>query len=237
MLYMIKNRGGGGGEEICKMKSSRRSASNFTLPPPPVIWIVFLYFCSCTDSIFLVVRQWANHVAGCQPIHICDVSKPSANVWNIFQASTGDFPVTSGGGRNVKFTCEGAKQYIFVMFPSPQPMYVRVPNTGFFWFLQCFQDFPSPQHMFGIYFRLVLVIFCYKRGGGNVKLICEGTNQCIFVMFPSPQPMFGIYFRLVLVIFLLQEGGEKCKIDMSGYQTMHICDVLKPSANVWNISG
>ena len=65
----------------------------------------------------------------------------------------------------------------------------------FFGFLQCFQDFPSPEHMFGIYFRLVLVIFCYKR------------------------------------------GGEKCKIDMSGYQTMHICDVLKPSANVWNISG
>ena len=66
-------------------------------------------------------------------MHICDVSKPSANVWNIFQASPGDFPVTSGGGgRNVKFTCEGAKQCIFVMFPSPQPMYVRVPNTGFF---------------------------------------------------------------------------------------------------------
>ena len=26
-------------------------------------------------------------------MHICDVSKPSANVWNIFQASPGDFPV------------------------------------------------------------------------------------------------------------------------------------------------
>ena len=97
-------------------------------------------------------------------MHICDVSKPSANVWNIFQASTGDFLVTSGGGwRNVKFTCEGAKQCIFVMFPSPQPMYVRVPNTGFF-FGGIFAMFPSPQHMFEIYFRLVLVIFGYKRG-------------------------------------------------------------------------
>ena len=53
-------------------------------------------------------------------MHICDVSKPSANV------------------------CEGAKHWIF------------------FWI---FAMFPSPQHMFGIYFRLVLVIFCYKRGG------------------------------------------------------------------------
>ena len=30
-------------------------------------------------------------------MHICDVSKPSANVWNIFLASPGDFPVTRGG--------------------------------------------------------------------------------------------------------------------------------------------
>ena len=36
------------------------------------------------------------------------------------------------------------------------------------------------------------------------------------------------------MIFLLQEGGEKCKIDMSGNQTMHICDFFKPSAYVWN---
>ena len=71
-----------------------------------------------------------------------------------------------------------------------------------------------------------------QEGGGILKLICEGTNQCIFVMFPSPQPMFGIYFRLVLVIFLLQVGGvEKCKFYMRGCQTMHICDVSKPSAN------
>ena len=27
-------------------------------------------------------------------------------------------------------------------------------------------------------------------------------------------------------------GGEKCKICMRGCQTMHICDVSKPSANV-----
>ena len=31
-------------------------------------------------------------------MHVCDVSKPSAYVWNIFQASPGDFPVTRGGG-------------------------------------------------------------------------------------------------------------------------------------------
>ena len=31
-------------------------------------------------------------------MHICDVSKPSANVCNIFQASPGNFPVTRGGG-------------------------------------------------------------------------------------------------------------------------------------------
>ena len=37
------------------------------------------------------------------------------------------------------------------------------------------------------------------------------------------------------MIFLLQEGGEKCKMDMSGYPTMHSCDVSKPSANVWNL--
>ena len=140
--------------------------------------------------------------------------------------------------------------------------------------------FPSPQHMCGIYFRLVLVIFCYKRGGGNVKLMCEGTNQCIFVMFPSPQPMFGIFLaspgdfpatrggnvkftcegakQCIFVMFpslqpmfgiflaspgdfpvkLTSGGGvEKCKIYMRGCQTMHICDVSKPSSNVWNISG
>ena len=45
-------------------------------------------------------------------------------MFGIFLASPGDFPVTrGGGGRNVKFTCEGAKQCIFVMFPSPQPMF------------------------------------------------------------------------------------------------------------------
>ena len=33
----------------------------------------------------------------------------------------------------------------------------------------------------------------YKRGGRNVKLICQGTKQCIFVMFSSPQPMFVIF--------------------------------------------
>ena len=47
--------------------------------------------------------------------------------------------------------------------------------------------------------------------------------------------MFGIYFRLVLVIFCYKRGGEKCKIDVRGYQPMHICDVSKPLANVWNI--
>ena len=103
-------------------------------------------------------------------MHICDVSKPSANVWNIFQASTGDFPVTSGGGRNVKFTCEGAKQCIFVMFPSPQPMFgIFLASPG---------DFPVTS-----------------GGGRNVKFTCEGAKQCIFVMFPSPQPMFGIYCK------------------------------------------
>ena len=39
-------------------------------------------------------------------MHICDVSKPSTNVWYIFQASTGDFPAVcvgrGGGGINVK---------------------------------------------------------------------------------------------------------------------------------------
>ena len=60
-------------------------------------------------------------------MHICDVSKPSTNVWYIFQASTGDFPAV-----------------------------------------------------------------CVGRGG----------------------------------------GGNKCKIDMSRFQTMQICDVLEPSANV-----
>ena len=171
-------------------------------------------------------------------MHICDVSKPSANVWNIFQASTGDFPVTSGGGRNVKFTCEGAKQCIFVMFPSPQPMYVRVPNTGFFGIFAMFPRFSKSSAYFWNILQASPGYFLLQEGGReNVKLMCEGANQCIFVMFPSPQPMFAIYFRLVLVIFLLQEGGEKCKIDMSGYQTMHVCDVFKPSANVRNISG
>ena len=33
------------------------------------------------------------------------------------------FLLQVGGGRNVKFTREGAKQCIFVMFPSPQPMF------------------------------------------------------------------------------------------------------------------
>ena len=76
-------------------------------------------------------------------------------------------------------------------------------------------------------------------------LDCEGTNQCIFVMFPSPQPMWNIFqastgdFPVTSSYMSnsVQEGGEKCKIDMSGYQTMHICDVFKPSANVCNISG
>ena len=140
------------------------------------------------------------------------------------------------GGRNVKFTCEGGKQCIFVMFPSPQPMYVRVPNTVFFDFAMFPRFSKSSAYVWNI-LQASPGYFLLQEGGGNVKLMCEGTNQCIFVMFPSPQPMFRIYFRLVLVIFLLQEGGEKCKIDMSGYQTMHICDVLKRSANVWNISG
>ena len=30
-------------------------------------------------------------------MHICYVSKPSGNVWNIFQASTGDFPAVCVG--------------------------------------------------------------------------------------------------------------------------------------------
>ena len=76
-------------------------------------------------------------------MHICDVFKPSTNVWYIFQASTGDFPAV-----------------------------------------------------------------CVGRGGGiNVKLICQGTQQCIFVMYSSLQTMFGIYFWLFPVIFLLQVGG------------------------------
>ena len=40
-------------------------------------------------------------------MHICDVSKPSANVWNIFQASPGDFPVTRGGGEKCKIDMSG----------------------------------------------------------------------------------------------------------------------------------
>ena len=108
-------------------------------------------------------------MSGYQTMHICDVSKPSAYVWNIFQASPGDFPVT--------------------------------------------------------------------RGGRNVKLICQGTKQCMFVMFPSPQHMFGIFLASPGDFPVTRGGRKKCKIDMSGYQTMHICDFFKPSANVWNISG
>ena len=46
-------------------------------------------------------------------------------MFGIFLASPGDFPVTSGGGggRNLKFTCKGAKQCLFVMFPSLQRMF------------------------------------------------------------------------------------------------------------------
>ena len=182
-----------------------------------MLWIVFLYF--------------------------CDVSKPSANVWNIFHASTGDFLavcVGRGGWINVKYICHGAKQCKFVMFRSPQPMfaYIYVCVGAKQWmFMDVCNVSKSLAYVWNILQAKSWLFFVTRGGGGIVKLICQGTNQCIFVMFPSPQPMFGIYFRLVLVIFLLQEGGEKCKIDMSGYQTMHICDVLKPSANVWNISG
>ena len=124
----------------------------------------------------------------------------NAYVWNILQAKSWLFFVKSGGG-DCKIDLSGY-----------QPMHIR--------------DVSSPQPMFGIYFRLVLVIFLlqvgggekckiYMRGcqtmhicefskssayvwnilqaspgyfllqegGGNVKLMCEGTNQCIFVMF------------------------------------------------------
>ena len=45
--------------------------------------------------------------------------------------------------------------------------------------------------MFGTYFRLVLVIFCYKRGGGNVKLICQGTKVKVKAWTPCGGPIFG----------------------------------------------
>ena len=132
-------------------------------------------------------------------------------MFGIFLASPGEFPVTrGGGGRNVKFTCEGAKQCIFVMFPSPQPMFgIFQASPG---------DFPVTS-----------------GGGRNVKLICQGTKQCMFVMFPSPQPMFGIFLASPGDFPVTSGGGRTCKIYMRGCQTMHICDVSKPSANVWNI--
>ena len=43
-------------------------------------------------------------------MHICDVFKPSTNVWYIFQASTGDFPavcVGRGGGNKCKIDMSG----------------------------------------------------------------------------------------------------------------------------------
>ena len=97
--------------------------------------------CICVSCLFVGLQKEGGggnckiYLLGYQPMHTCDVSKPSANVWNIFQASTGDFPVTSGGGEKCKIymrgcqtmhicdvskpsanVCEGAKQWIFFDF-------------------------------------------------------------------------------------------------------------------------
>ena len=75
-------------------------------------------------------------------------------------------------------------------------------------------------------------------GGRNVKFTCGGAKQCIFMMFPSPQPRFGIFLASPGDFPVTSGGGvgRNVKFACEG-QTMHICDVSKPSANVWNISG
>ena len=99
-------------------------------------------------------------------MHICDVSKPSANV------------------------CEGAKHWIFLIFA----MFPRLSkSSAYVW--NILQASPG-------YFLL------QEGGGGNVKLICEGTNQCICVMFPSPQPMFGIFLASPGDFPVTRGGGE-----------------------------
>ena len=78
------------------------------------------------------------------------------------------FLLQVGGGRNVKFTCEGAKQCIFVMFPSPQPMYVRVPNSGFFLIFAMFPGFSKSSAYVWNILQASPGYFLLQEGGGEM---------------------------------------------------------------------
>ena len=126
-------------------------------PPPSVTQWCFTWSKTEEEVGGRKYAKWNLHVGPRPILHY----PPPQHMFPSPQHIYGYFLLQEGGGI-VKFTCEGANQCIFVMFPSPQPM-------------------------FGIYFRLVLVIFLLQVGGGrNVKFTCEGAKQCIFVMFPSP---------------------------------------------------